>query len=259
MINNTCIYGTVDVPISTVKLKYIKYDFSMVLEKEYNNTTGAYQFNLGDADMLTLAVASTICDVCVISNETNGVIDYSDKVVLGIEHYYENNIVTGTLVVDSEVADAVDETTNIVGQLLRFVEDSESMYNYYTVEAGGEVVYETNDGIMEYIPVTTGEYVVTHRAVNKTTGIISDVVHTIDVLESANRVSSIDYVYYCKRSKKQMIKLADYITDTLILATGWYYENGLLIGSNDKLADLVMPYYNGNVIIKSYVGDIIDF
>ena len=50
-----------------------------------------------------------------------------------------------------------------------------------------------------------------------------------------------------------------FVRDTLLLADGWYYEGDKLIGTNGNLKELRMPYYNGDVVIKTYIGDIIDF
>ena len=132
MIRNTCIYGTIvdgdDTPIidTVVGLKYIKYDFSKVLEKEFENTSGAYQFNLGDSDMLTLETGSNVGDVCVVRHEDT----YSDKIVLTGNKYYEWNIVDDGSLVETDVeADSVDESTNKVVKAIILNESSEDLYN----------------------------------------------------------------------------------------------------------------------------------
>ena len=44
-----------------------------------------------------------------------------------------------------------------------------------------------------------------------------------------------------------------------MLEPGWYYENGKLYGKHSKLTPLEMDYYNGKVVIKTQVGDILDY
>jgi len=245
---------------SVVGIKYIKYDFSQVLEKEYTNTTGAYQFNLGDSDMLTLSTASCKDDVVILTNEIDDTIGYSEKLVLDGTNYHEHHIVDdGSLVTDTDDTAAEDESINIQVKAIVLREYSVSLYSYYSVEYDGELVYEINDDELVYLPVNTGEHIVTQRAVNKTTGVISDTIWTIDVLQARSEIESIDYVFYSKKKKVLRCELPSYVTDTLVLAPDWYYENGLLIGRTNKLTKLEMDYFNGKVIIKGYIGDILDF
>jgi len=267
MINNTCIYGTVTDGVdpivdSTVRLRYVKYDFSVVLDKEWDNTTGAYQFHLGDADMLTLNTGSYKDDVVIISNTNNGNSDatYSDKLVLGEDRYYELDIVDdGSLVIDSEEASADDESTNTIARSIILNETSESLYSYYEVSVDGEVVHGEDCSRLVYNPAVVGEHKVVHSAVNSTTAEISVVEYTIDVQQSRVEIESIDYVFYSKRKKVLRAELPQHVKDTLILADGWYYEGGMLMGKHEKLGQLEMDYYNGKVIVKGYIGDIIDY
>lgn len=261
MINNTCIYGLVTdgtnpVTDTIVGMTYISYNFDTIIEKLYDNTTGAYQFNLGDSDLLTLSKASLKNDVVILTNEDT----YSTKLVLTSEVYQEFDIVDdGTLVVDAEEAAGVDESTNVVVMAIILQEYGQSLYNYYSVVVGEELRYETNDAELEYLPVELGEHIVTQKAVNETSGVISEVVHTIDVLQAEIRVGSIDYTFYAKKKKVIRVELPQTVRDTLVLETGWYYEGDKLIGKTQSLHEVRMSYYNGEVIIKSHIGDIIDY
>ena len=266
MINNTCIYGRVLdgndelIEDSTVTMKYVRWDFSQVLEKEWENTTGAYQFNLGDTDMLTLAEKSMVGDVVILRNEIDGEVGYSQKLVLGLDRYYEWDIIDdGSLVEDEDEAAGIDESTNVVAKALIVNELSESLYSYYSVEVDGEKVWEGDVRRLEYIPKVTGDHKVVHWAVNATTGEISSEEYTFDVQVSGVELESVDYIYYHKRKKVVRCDLPQHVKDTLILADGWYYEAGLLMGKKDNLGQLEMDYYNGKVIIRTYIGDILDY
>jgi len=264
MIHNTCIYGTVSdgagelILDSTVSMKYIKYDFSKVLEAEYANTTGAYQFNLGNTNMLTLDVATSNQDVVILSNSTNR---YSCKVVLDGNkwHYLHDIIDDSSGVATSDEANASDESTNIITRSITLNEYSDSLYSYYKVEYNGGIVYEIVSSKLDYLPANTGEHKVTHYAVNTTTGDITKVERLVDVQQDKYRVESVDYIFYTKKKKVLRAELPKYVTDTLILADGWYYENGKLVGIHNKLSQLEMDYYNGKVIVRGYIGDILDY
>jgi len=266
MIHNTCIYGTVKdtddnlITDTTVKMKYISYNFENIIEKEYENKIGTYQFNLGDSDVLTFAEDHHIGDVVIITNETNGTITYSNKVILKREYFIEHNIVDeGSVTVIDDEANNEDNSKTTVVKAIILEELSDVLYSYYSVKIDDELVYECNGPKLIYKPTQDGEHKVTQYAVNKTTGDITSKELTIDVLQTEWITKSLDYIFYTKRKKILRCELPKFVTDTLILADGWYYENGKLMGKHDKLGQLEMEYYNGKVIVKTYIGDIIDY
>jgi len=231
MIHNTCIYRTVEdgngslITDSTVSMTYVNWDFSIVLQEDYDNTTGAYQFNLGNTDMLTLAEHTNKNDVVVISNLVDGDTDntYSEKIVLqdGL-YYYEHNIVDdGSLVETTDTADAVDESMNIVVKEIILNEQSNDMHSYFEVKFGGHVIYKENTPILRYLPTNTGEHKITHKAINKTTADITEKEWTIDVGVGRYETVSLDYIFYTKKKKILRAELPQYVLNTIILPTGW--------------------------------------
>jgi len=265
MINNTCIYGTVEdasgdpVIDTTVTMKYIKYDFSKVIEKEYDNSTGAYQFNLGDSDILTMNEASYKNDVVIISNIKDDVVDYSDKVVLQGDTFVENNIVVGDYTENSDEVSAEDGSYSTVVKHIVLEDTSEYLYSYYKVVVDDEIVYEVDSNRLEYLPKVTGEHVITQYGVNSTTGDITSKEWTIDVMQSVSEIRSLDYIFYNKRNKMLRAILPQHVQDTLILEDGWYFDKGVLLGKSKTLKTVEMDYYNGKVIVRGYIGDIIDY
>jgi len=262
MIHNTCIYGTVKdgsdtiITNTTVNMKYVKYDFSNVLEQDYDNQTGAYQFNLGDSNLLTLSEDTNKDDVVIISNDDT----YSARIVFDGNNYYEHNIIDdGSLVQNSDEAQAQDESTNTIVKSIIMHELSSSLYTYFEVLFNDERVYGADTHRLIYTPKELGEHIIRQWSINDTTGVVSSIDTTIDVQQTGNEIQSIDYVFYSKRKKILRAELPQHVTDTLILAQDWYYEGGLLIGKHSKLGQLEMDYYNGKVIIKGYIGDIIDY
>lgn len=263
MINNTCVYGQAPSTHSRVVATYLNYSFEVIKEKEYTCKDGSYQFHLGDTDMLTLAVSATNGDSLVLQSfDENDVLEHSSTYVienLGCINRYDLDAGVG---VDESADEAgmVDTSTNLEAQVLKFIEeDSSVLYSYFKIELEGLIVSEGNGADIRYVPVLNGEYVVTQKAVNSTTGVITEKITTVTVLGANTDVDSIDYVYYGKKGKVLQIELASYITGSLILADGWYYEQGKLLGKVTKLAPTEMNYARGKVIVKSQVGDIADY
>jgi hypothetical protein len=259
MIYNTVVCGTVDTVTSVVKLKYMSHDLETVLEKEYANTEGAYEFHLGDEDMLTMNGWHSDGDVVVVQNWVAGALVYSDKIELSEYVYMYRHDIAGNVVASLDEVSSVDESKNLLGKALIYEEDNLDIYSYYKVEFDGAIVYETNEARMRYVPEVDGEYTITHRGVNRTTGAISEVVYVVNVLEGVNETLSIDMVYYAKKDKVLKIELPEYVTRSLMLEPGWYYEGGLLLGKKLGYADTVMHYYNGKVVVKTQIGDIVDY
>jgi len=266
MIFNTCIYGTVKdsddnlIVDSKVDMKYVSYDFSKVIEKEFVNTTGAYQFNLGDSDILTLNTKADSRDVVVISNVVDDEVTYSAKEVVGDRLFIEHNMIdSGSNSTTTDEASSDDVSKTSVTKVIHLVDSQVSLYSYYKVEFDDVVIYEQNGSELYFRPKVLGEHKITQSAINSTTGDISSKEYTIDVLQTENQFVSLDYIYYTKRKKVIRIELPQFVKDSLILADGFYYEGNLLIGKVESLKSVVMEYYNGKVILKSYLGDILDY
>lgn len=262
MISNTCVYGTTPSVASLVEMKYISYNFEEIIEKSHTSTQGIYQFHLGDTDMLTIARGGRSGDSMVLMSYTDsGTLEHASTYVIeeigGINRY---DLDTGAgIVVDTNEAAMVDNSTNIAAQLMKYEEDVSTLYSYFKIELGGEIKAESNGEAIKYVPVINGEYTVTQKSVNSTSGLITEKITIVDVLGANQEILSIDYVFYGKKNKVLQVELPSYVTSSLILEAGWYYENNKLLGKNSKLAAIEMPYARGKVIIKSQVGDIVDY
>jgi len=267
MIFNMCIQGSVIdsngdiITDSKVLCKYVNHDMTMIIENEYQNTDGIYQFNLGNIDSLGVNGKIEDGDVVLLSNIVNDVIVCTNIIYLNNDTmmYNVDLISDDDFEENDDEAKAQNEDNNVIAYCIIREELSDNLYTYFNVSYNDEIVYESNKRQMIFIPKNIGDHTVVQRSINITTGEISEKIETIDIKQSEYITKEINYVFYAKKKKIVRCDLPQFVKDTLILDVGWKWMGDTLIGSTTKLGETKMKYFNGSVIIKGMIGDIIDY
>lgn len=256
MIYNYCIYGELQGYSGPISIEWYSKD---LLEYKVKTVQcdNIFQFNLGDRDL---------CDLNHLPKQGETIRIYIDN-VYSKNFVLDNNDIMEVFI-DLNDYNETDNLANANNTLVRVLtdkyiieEDNEEIYSYFKVEKNSILIQEGNGTRLDFIPKESGDYVITQRGYNSSeiNPDIIEKVMNISVLENYTETNSIDYVYWIKKKKIVKLELPEYVRSTMLLPNGFYVENNVIYGIHDRLAPLVIPYSRGSVIIKSQVGDILDY
>jgi hypothetical protein len=260
LIYNQTIYGDITTNgvtpyVGDMTILVWNYDFSFSASKTIT-VSGEYQFNLGDSDLFGASHNYTGFETVIIQTTP---LTFSNRVKLPSSSCINYDIdISGHVDVTAEANMDTDRKV-ITADVLLLTEYEDAMYNYFSVELDGEILHEANGSFTRFYPEQDGEYTITQKGVNVTTGVYSEKVSTVTLFDGLITLDSLDYIFYTKKNIIIQIELPDFVINTLILESNWYFENGKLIGKNTGLSSTVMPYSKGKVIVKTQIGDIVDY
>lgn len=225
-------------------------------------TDSSFQFNLGDGALFgpghTFTGYETIL-LQVIAN-SDGTRNSAVRVPLTSKCSIKFDLTfSGATPINGLNPNALAENKVITANVLQITEAELNIYSYFHVEKDGIVLEDGHGQFLQYIPKEDGNYRVVQRGVNVTTGDYQEKVSNFTLYDGLVTLDSLDYVFYIKKGIWNQFELPQFVIDTLVLASGWYYENGKLIGRNPTLNTTLMPYAKGRVYVKTQVGDIVDY
>jgi len=265
IVYNQTIYGEVN-PLyprpCKVKILIWNYDFSFSSEKQIpflDSTQIDYQFNLGDRDLFGTNHQWTGYETIIVQvlDGLDAVL-YSARIPLTRDCNILHDIVFGAPPSSSNVPNAILKPYYITADMLFIEEEQVDIYSYFHVELAGVVLESGHGSFLRFMPTVDGEYTIAQRGVNILNGLYQERIQTITLYDGLITSDSIDYIFYTKRSVVIQIELPQWVTDTLILEPNWVFQDGLLIGTNNKLNSTTMSWAKGKVIVKTQVGDITD-
>lgn len=260
VIYNQTIYGTIsnagELYSGDIMVLVWSYDFSISKTKTYTITNGEYQINLGDSDLFGPNHDYNGAETVIIQTVP---LTYSGKVDLVKNSCILHDIQIETYNQVQAEANVTTERKVITANALLLTELEVAMYSYFMIEFDGNKIHEANGQFTRFYPEFDGEYTITQKGVNITTGIYSEKVSTITLFDGLVNLDTLDYIFYTKRNIVIKLELPEFVVNTLLLAPNWYVENGFVFGKKNKLNDIIMPYAKGSVIIKTQVGDLLDY
>lgn len=259
IIYNQTIYGNITTNnnpyVGDIVVLVWNADFSYHTSKTYT-VNGGYQINLGDHDLFGPNHKFTQNETIIIQTVP---LTYSNRVQLTGESCLEFDIETNDYTQVIAESDSETDRKVITADVLLINEQEESIYSYFVVELNDEIVHQAHGNFTRFYPEVDGEYTITQKGVNITTGVYSEKISTVTLFDGLVTLDSLDYIFYTKKNIILQAELPEFVINTVILEPNWYIENNRLIGKNTGLSPTIMQYSKGNVIIKTQIGDIVDF
>lgn len=241
MIFNYTIYGNINRTSGYLTLKYFSYDLDYSVQKDFLiDSSGTYQFNLGDTDLLGLNYNVSKGDVCIIeyydsTKEFSGLVQIDP-----LDNITEYNINVSSLIETTDIA-SFSISESLVKTTNHKVTQIGSLYNYFSIKdlTEDKVLSENNSEEFYFVPVQSHLYSVKQKALNYTSSNITEKEYIFNAIVSgasitrSNKCKSInDSIKILFMSNDIAPDISIYKDSTLLESSSMQHEGNLLFSYN---------------------------